>query len=64
MPKNENRRRTVWFPDTLWGKISAAAAQDNRTVSNWLRDRADAALSREARRVVKKTDMDAFDVRP
>jgi hypothetical protein len=40
------KRRTVWFPDDLWGRMVKAANADERTVSSWLRKLAEKALSR------------------
>lgn len=52
MGLENQRRRTVWISDELWEKMQVAAKLDGRTVSSWLRSRAELALSKEIRRVV------------
>jgi hypothetical protein len=52
MPIENQRRRTVWISDELWEKMQVAAKLDGRTVSSWLRSRAELALAKEIRRVV------------
>jgi hypothetical protein len=41
---DESKRRTVWFPDDLWERMTAAAKDDERTVSAWLRRLAEKTL--------------------
>lgn len=44
---SENKRRTVWFPDSVWARIAKLAKRDGRTISGWLRSRAEIAVARE-----------------
>ncbi len=47
-PKNEsNARRTIWAQDALWAEVEAAAKQDDRTVSSWIRAALTATLEAE-----------------
>lgn len=51
MAEKMTRRCTAW-PEETWEKIKIAAKLDGRSVSSWIRSRAEAALAREIRRVV------------
>lgn len=52
MTKHTNIPRTIRVSDELWEKISIAARLDGRSISSWLRSRAEMALAKEIRRVV------------
>lgn len=40
----ENKRRSFWMSDELWDKIAKAAAEEERTISSWIRRACEAAL--------------------